>query len=176
MVLSLFIAIQPTKILKNCLSMKSSPCFFCLPAEKVFHAKSAKSAESLSSFLFHAFAGGSQTSLRQESAESLSTPSPLRGTTPVSGVERTPSIPLQGEESVTTDLCPHHTDCPSETGGRGAKRRRGWIVFRFDLTYRRPLVHFSVFHSLKRWGWMVSVSVSVSVLPLRPLREIKISM
>ena len=36
---------------------------------------------------------------------------------PVSGGERPPSIPLQGEESVTTDLCPHYTYCPPETGG-----------------------------------------------------------
>ena len=37
--------------------MKSSPCFFCLLAEKVLQAKSAKSAESLFPFLFHSFAG-----------------------------------------------------------------------------------------------------------------------
>ena len=35
------------------------------------------------------------------------TPSPLRGTTPTLGVE-----------SVTTGTSTHHTDCPSETGGR----------------------------------------------------------
>ena len=34
--------------------MKFSPCFFCLQAEKVLQAKSAKS---LFSFLFHYFAG-----------------------------------------------------------------------------------------------------------------------
>ena len=81
-----------------------------------FHAKSAKSAEIYSLSYFTLALEWSQTSLRQECAESLSTPSPLRGTTPVSGGERTPSIPLQGEESVTTDLCPHYTYCPPETG------------------------------------------------------------
>ena len=34
------------------------------------------------------------------------------------GGEQTPSIPLQGEVSVTTETSTHHTDCPSETGGR----------------------------------------------------------
>ena len=49
----------------------------------------------------------SQTSLRQECAESLSTPSPLRGTTPVSGGETDPSQPSPVWEGVvTTDLCP----------------------------------------------------------------------
>ena len=35
---------------------------------------------------------------------------------PVREGERTPSIPLQGEESVTTGTSTHHTDCPPEIG------------------------------------------------------------
>ena len=41
------------------------------------------------------------------------------------GGERTPSIPLQGEESVTTETSTHHTDCPPETGGTSAERGGG---------------------------------------------------
>ncbi len=39
--------------------------------------------------------------------------------------ERTPSIPLQGEESATTGTSTHHTDCPPETGGTSAERGGG---------------------------------------------------
>ena len=51
------------------------------------HAKDAKDAEIYSLSYFTLALEWSQTSLRQECAERLSTPSPLRGTTPVSGVE-----------------------------------------------------------------------------------------
>ena len=44
---------------------------------------------------------------------------------PVREGERTPSIPLQGEESVTTETGTHHTDCPPETGGTSAERGEG---------------------------------------------------
>ena len=53
----------------------------------IFHAKGAESAKILSPFLFTLALEWSQTSLRQESAESLSTPSPLRVLPPVSGGE-----------------------------------------------------------------------------------------
>ena len=60
--------------------MKSSPCFFCLPAEK----KSRKERKERRVFIILPYSTlalkESQTLLRQESAESLSTPSPLRGT------------------------------------------------------------------------------------------------
>ena len=68
----------------------------------VFHAKSAKSAEIFLS-VFTLALEGSQTSLRQESAESLSTPSP-------SGL-----APVSGGESVTTENTAQ-ADCPPETG------------------------------------------------------------
>ena len=65
-----------------------------------------KERKDLFPFLFHACAGGSQTSLRQECAESSIHPLPSAGYSPLS----------QGEkvgESVITVV----TDCPPETGG-----------------------------------------------------------
>ena len=51
--------------------------------------------------------------------------------------ERTPSIPLQGEESVTTETRTHHTDCPPETGGTSAERGGGgFSPISFPLPYR----------------------------------------
>ena len=51
--------------------------------------------------------------------------------------ERTPSIPLQGEESVTTETRTHHTDCPPETGGTSAERGGGgYSPVSFPLPYR----------------------------------------
>ncbi|MBO5171741.1 MAG: VirE protein [Bacteroidaceae bacterium] len=54
------------------------------------------------------------------------TPSPLRGTTPILGVE-----------SVTTGTSTHHTDCPSETGGTSAERGGGgYSPVSISLPYR----------------------------------------
>ena len=51
--------------------------------------------------------------------------------------ERTPSIPLQGEESVTTETGTHHTDCPPETGGTSAERGGGGFPpISFPLPHR----------------------------------------
>ena len=51
--------------------------------------------------------------------------------------ERTPSIPLQGEESVTTATSIHHTDCPPETGGTSAEGGGGgYSPFSVPLPYR----------------------------------------
>ena len=76
------------------------------------HADYAKSAEFIS-MCFTLALEGSQTSLRQESAESLSTPSPLRGTPPVSG-----------GESVTTENTAQ-ADCPPETGATRSEATEG---------------------------------------------------
>ena len=61
-------------------------------------------------------------------SDKLFGPTPVLGPTPSLPVregERTPSIPLQGEESVTTATSTHHTDCPPETGGTSAERGGG---------------------------------------------------
>ena len=51
--------------------------------------------------------------------------------------EQTPSIPLQGEESVTTETSTHHTDCPPETGGTSAERGGGGFPpISYSLPYR----------------------------------------
>ena len=51
--------------------------------------------------------------------------------------EQTPSIPLQGDESVTTETNTHHTDCPPETGGTSAERGGGgYSPVSFPLPYR----------------------------------------
>ena len=51
--------------------------------------------------------------------------------------ERPPSIPLQGEESVTTETSTHHTDCPPETGGTSAERGGGgYSPISYSLPYR----------------------------------------
>ena len=51
--------------------------------------------------------------------------------------EQTPSIPLQGEESVTTETGTHHTDCPPETGGTSAERGGGGFPpISYSLPYR----------------------------------------
>ena len=56
---------------------------------------------------------------------------------PVREGERTPSIPLQGEESVTTATSTHHTDCPPETGGTSAEGGGGgYSPFSVPLPYR----------------------------------------
>ena len=53
------------------------------------------------------------------------------------GGEQPPSIPLQGEESVTTGTGTHHTDCPPETGGTNAERGGGgFSPISFPLPYR----------------------------------------
>ena len=92
----------------------------------VFHAKSAKSAEFLFPFLFHACTEGVANFVTTRERREFIHPLPPCGVlAPVSGGERPPSIPLQGEESVTTDLCPHHTYCPPETGGTSAERGGG---------------------------------------------------
>ena len=69
-----------------------------------------------------------------------STPSPLRGTPPVS----------EGE-SVTTENTAT-ANCPSETGGRA--KRRGWIVivFVFVIVYFLPLRQAG--RGAKRRGWI----------------------
>ena len=70
------------------------------------HAKSAEGAKILSPFLFTLALEWSQTSLRREGAESLSTPSPPVGVL----------APVSGGESVTTaSTAP--ANCPPETGG-----------------------------------------------------------
>ena len=80
------------------------------------HADYAKSAEFIS-MCFTLALEGSQTSLRQESAESLSTPSPS-------------GLPLsQGEkvgDCVSSFQFPVYF-VPLRQGRRGAKRRMGWI-------------------------------------------------
>lgn len=56
---------------------------------------------------------------------------------PVREGERTPSIPLQEEESATTGTSTHHTDCPPETGGTSAERGGGgFSPISFSLPYR----------------------------------------
>ena len=56
---------------------------------------------------------------------------------PVREGEQTPSIPLQGEESVTTGTSTHHTDCPPETGGTSAERGGGgYSPLSVPLPYR----------------------------------------
>ena len=56
---------------------------------------------------------------------------------PVREGERTPSIPLKGEESVTTATSTHHTDCPPETGGTSAERGGGGFPpISYSLPYR----------------------------------------
>ena len=54
----------------------------------------------------------------------LSTPSPLRGTPPVSGGESGCSV-IAGTLWLQFHIAT--AGCPPETGGRGVKRRRGWI-------------------------------------------------
>ena len=71
-------------------------------------------------------------------------PPPCGGLAPVSGGERTPSIPLQGEESATTDLCPHHTNCPPETGGTRSEATEGVDDFSFSLSSSFPPSHLSL--------------------------------
>ena len=66
----------------------------------------------------------------------LSTPSPLRGTTP--GVETDPSPTLpQGEGVVTTDLCPHQQNIilPSLVEGLGEGPLGGVDGFRFRFCF-----------------------------------------
>ena len=56
---------------------------------------------------------------------------------PVREGERPPSIPLKGEESVTTETGTHHTDCPPETGGTSAERGGGgYSPVSYSLPYR----------------------------------------
>ena len=93
-------------------------------SDLVFHAKSAKSAEFLFPFLFHACAGGVANFVTTRERREFIHPLPPAGYSPLS----------QGESQLQPGTGTHHTDCPSETGGRGAKRRRGWIVFRFQLS------------------------------------------
>ena len=68
------------------------------------HAKSAEGAKILSPFLFTLALEESQTSLRREGAESLSTPPPCGVLAPVSG----------GESVTTISTAP--ANCPPETG------------------------------------------------------------
>ena len=90
-----------------------------------FHAKSAKSAEIYSLSYFTLALEWSQTSLRQECAESLSTPSPPAGVlAPVSGGETDPSpaLPCMGGSSYNR-LVPHQQNIilPSIQGGAGGR-------------------------------------------------------
>ena len=89
----------------------------------VFHAKSAKSAEFLFPFLFHACAGGVTNFVATRVRRVLSTPSSLRGTRPC----------LRGR--VSYNRKPALTNCPSETGGR-ARSAEGVDSSRFCFSLR----------------------------------------
>ena len=67
---------------------------------------------------------------------------------PVREGERTPSIPLQGEEAVTTATSTHHTDCPPETGGTSAERGGGGFP---PISYSLPIGRVRV-GLWVRWG------------------------
>ena len=114
-----------------------------------------KERRDLLPFLFHACAGGSQTSLRQECAESSIHPLPPSGYSPC----------LRGR--VSYNRKPALTNCPPETGGTRSKATEGVDSSRFCFSLR----------SLSRVASDYSSDsvVCFGILrPLRSLREIKI--
>ncbi len=115
-----------------------------LPDDLYFHAKGAKGAKFLFPFLLYSTLAleESQTSLRQESAESLSTTSPLRGYSRLSqGENGPPQSPCRGR-SHSQPTCVHTIlTVPLRQVGR-AKRRGGlFSPFRFHFSVRHRLRH-----------------------------------
>ena len=92
-----------------------------------FHAKNAKSAKFCFPLCFTLALKGSQTSLRQECAESYIPPPPPAGYSTLS----------QGESLLQQNITAP-ADCPPETGGTRSVATEGVDVFRLSVHHDHP--------------------------------------